>query len=110
MKNLIIKIKNLFSKSSKKVKETSSPIKPYHDWAMIFTLSVFGVILVASFGTYLLFIMQNGKFFGEINTESSSKKGFEEAKLVETILIYKKKVEDFDLRTAEKPTALDPSL
>ena len=108
MKKIIEKILGLF-KNKNSGKERKSAIRPFRDWVLIFSLTVFGIVLVTAFGVYLLFLLQTGKFFGTV-VGNTTKAGFEQGKLIETLDKYKKKQQEFDNGSSEKTTLVDPSI
>ena len=108
MKSFLEKIKNLFKK--KNVAERHSQIRPYRDWVLIFSLTICGIVLVAVFSVYLLYVLQSGQFFIRTSTESSTRAGFEEAKLVEILGLYKSKQDAFTAKKGETIKIADPSL
>ena len=109
MKDFFQKIKALLKKNGGKVKEKISPIRPYRDWVMVFSLAVFGIVLISALSIYLAYLFKTGKFFAGGQTETAQRAGFEQEKLLKALEVYKNREEEFNKSREQKVEIKDPS-
>lgn len=110
MKNLLTKISGLFKfdKHSKNL-EKKSKQNPYRDWVYIFIFSMFGFVLIISFGIYLFISVGNGSYYKIDSISAEKGKAFDDKKLIKSLQEIANRKELFEKIRSERVIVEDPS-